>query len=121
MTAWVMQCKTVDEAIDAAIQAAEVRINDDSFGYEYGSITGTHKQYSAELVQDTIEVACRVPVTAGWLWERSDDDAFRSVIDTDIGVKIPVEARLIDGRFRIEAGWWLLSATFALEEVDPDE
>lgn len=107
---------SVNEALEYAVGNIEVEWVDDSFGYEYGSISGVHRQMGYILTQDTIEIDVRVPYKAGWLPGEDEQGILRTVRRCD-GHDINVEVEPLDLRVRLENGFWMVRGIFSVEEV----
>jgi len=103
---------SVNEALEYAVGNIEVEFVDDSFGYEYGSISGVHRQMGYILTQDTIEIDIRVPYSSGWL-PGEDEQGILRTVRCDINVEVePLEIKV-----RLENGFWHIAGLFNVEEV----
>lgn len=108
---------SVNEALEDAVDNLDVEFVDDSFSYEYGSISGVHRQAGYVLAQDVIEIDIRVPYESGWM--PGEDElgilyAVRTVEDQQINVTVEP----LDLRVRLENGFWHIAGLFNVEEVD---
>ena len=109
---------SVNEALEDAVDNLDVEFVDDSFGYEYGSISGVHRQMGYILTQDTIEIDIRVPYKAGWLPGEDENGVLtcRKAMGEDFEINVSVEP--LDLRVRLENGFWHIAGLFNVEEVD---
>jgi hypothetical protein len=104
---------SVNEALEYAVGNIEVEFVDDSFGYEYGSISGVHRQMGYILTQDTVEIDIRVPYKAGWLPGEDEQGILRTV-----RCDINVEVEPLSLNVELKNGFWLVRGIFSVEEVD---
>jgi len=108
---------SVNEALEYAVGNIEVEWVDDSFGYEYGSISGVHRQMGYILTQDTIEIDIRVPYASGWL-PGEDEQGILYVVRTVRNQQINMTVEPLELRVRLENGFWHIAGLFNVEEVD---
>ena len=107
---------SVNEALEDAVDNLDVELVDDSFGYEYGSISGVHHQVGYALAQDVIEVDIKVPYKAGWL-PGEDDQGILHYWRTVDDHRISVTVEPLDLRVRLQNGFWHIAGLFNVEEV----
>jgi hypothetical protein len=112
-----VEWSSVNEALEDAVENLDVEFVDDSFGYEYGSISGVHRQMGYVLAQDVIEIDVRVPYKAGWLPGEDEQGILRTVRRCD-GHDINVEVEPLEIKVRLENGFWHIAGLFNVQEVD---
>lgn len=118
MSGKTVEWASVNEALEDAVDNLDVEFVDDSFGYEYGSISGVHVQRGYVLAQDVIEIDVRVPYDAGWMPGEDEQGILlrtRHVGDGD-GIRVSVEP--LEIKVRLENGFWHIAGLFNVEEVD---
>lgn len=117
MSGKTVEWASVNEALEDAVDNLDVEFVDDSFGYEYGSISGVHVQRGYVLAQDVIEIDIRVPYQAGWL-PGEDEQGILHTVRTVEDQQINVTVEPLSLNLRLENGFWLVRGLFNVEEVD---
>lgn len=109
---------SMQAALEDAIKSVDIRITDESFGYEYGSISGVHKQIGVELPPQTVEMCARVTAGAGWCWLRGEDEVFRCTVPVPgTGITLHVEASLVEAKIKKLDGFWIVWGIWQIDEV----
>jgi hypothetical protein len=109
---------SVNEALEDAVDNLNVEFVDDSFSYEYGSISGTHRQMGYVLAEDVIEIDIRVPYESGWMPGEDENGVLicSKAMGEDFEISVGVEP--LDLRVGLKNGFWLVRGVFSVQEID---
>ena len=105
----------IDDALEYEVERWPIKYQDQSFGYEYGSISATHRcgGYVVEA-PSYLEVRIKIDGDVGahcWLPGDGPDGHLRVALDHDIDVDLNLESLSVVRK----DGWWIVDATFKVE------
>jgi hypothetical protein len=105
----------IDAALEAACEGWPIEYEDQSFGYEYGSISATHR-CGGYVVEAPSYLDVRIKIDGGagahcWMPGDGPDGHLRVHLSHGISVDLELESLSVVKR----DGWWLVDATFKVE------